>query len=101
MKGIGRSNPGFFPQRPEARPSRLLDRSCPVSTRSPSPMPTFYIPHGGGHCFFMDWDPPVLRWGLVVLLRALPVQLQDRPRAVVDIRVRDSAQLSTAADAAS
>ena len=21
-------------------------------------LPTFYIPHGGGPCFFMDWDPP-------------------------------------------
>jgi aromatic ring-opening dioxygenase catalytic subunit (LigB family) len=20
-------------------------------------LPTFYIPHGGGPCFFMDWNP--------------------------------------------
>ena len=21
-------------------------------------MPAFYIPHGAGPCFFMDWNPP-------------------------------------------
>jgi hypothetical protein len=21
-------------------------------------LPTLFIPHGGGPCFFMDWDPP-------------------------------------------
>ena len=21
-------------------------------------MPTWLIPHGGGPCFFMDWNPP-------------------------------------------
>ena len=23
-----------------------------------SKVPTLFIPHGGGPCFFMDWDPP-------------------------------------------
>ena len=23
-----------------------------------SKLPTLFIPHGGGPCFFMDWDPP-------------------------------------------
>ena len=23
-----------------------------------SRLPTLFIPHGGGPCFFMDWDPP-------------------------------------------
>jgi hypothetical protein len=22
------------------------------------PLPTLFIPHGGGPCFFMDWNPP-------------------------------------------
>ena len=26
----------------------------PASVR----MPTWFIPHGGGPCFFMDWNPP-------------------------------------------
>jgi hypothetical protein len=23
-----------------------------------SRLPALFIPHGGGHCFFMKWDPP-------------------------------------------
>ena len=38
--------------------------------------PTFYIPHGGGPCFFMEWSPPetwdALRAWLAGLIGALP-----------------------------
>ncbi len=38
--------------------------------------PTFYIPHGGGPCFFMEWSPPetweALRAWLAGLIPALP-----------------------------
>ena len=28
------------------------------SSPLPGRLPTVYIPHGGGPCFFMDWNPP-------------------------------------------
>ena len=43
----------------------------------PDRMPTAYITHGGGPCFFMDWDPPHawddLRRSLEGILPSLPV----------------------------
>jgi len=49
------------------------------------PLPTFYIPHGGGPCFFMDWthaspnpwDP------LAAFLRGLAATVQPVPKAVL------------------
>jgi aromatic ring-opening dioxygenase catalytic subunit (LigB family) len=50
-------------------------------------LPTFYIPHGGGPCFFMDWPGPSPNpWtGLAAWLRALPATLPVKPRAVLVI----------------
>jgi aromatic ring-opening dioxygenase catalytic subunit (LigB family) len=49
------------------------------------PLPTFYIPHGGGPCFFMDWPYPTPNpWnGLAAWLRQLASTLSEVPRAVV------------------
>ena len=46
--------------------------------------PSFFIPHGGGPCFFMDWDPPDTWKGMEVFLRGLGADL-PRPRAVLVI----------------
>ncbi len=46
--------------------------------------PTLYIPHGGGPCFFMDWDPPHVWYKLKAWLGKLGEALQ-RPRAVLVI----------------
>ena len=48
-------------------------------------LPTFYLPHGGGPCFFMEntrgapdmWDP------MAAFLRGLIATLPEKPRAVV------------------
>jgi aromatic ring-opening dioxygenase catalytic subunit (LigB family) len=50
-------------------------------------LPTFYIPHGGGPCFFMDWPGPSPNpWtGLAAWLRELPATLPCKPRAVLVI----------------
>lgn len=50
-----------------------------------APMPTFYIPHGGGPCFFMDWDPadtwvPMGNW-----LKSLAGTLERKPAAILVI----------------
>jgi aromatic ring-opening dioxygenase catalytic subunit (LigB family) len=45
--------------------------------------PTLYIPHGGGPCFFMDWNPPGIWDRMADFLRGLVATLPARPRAVL------------------
>ncbi|MEZ4322278.1 MAG: class III extradiol ring-cleavage dioxygenase [Myxococcota bacterium] len=47
--------------------------------------PVFYIPHGGGPCFFMDWTmgPPDTWDRMAAWLRTLVSGLEEMPRAVV------------------
>lgn len=45
--------------------------------------PTLFIPHGGGPCFFMDWDPPDTWDRQRQFLEALPATLPARPRALL------------------
>jgi aromatic ring-opening dioxygenase catalytic subunit (LigB family) len=44
--------------------------------------PTLYIPHGGGPCFFMEWDPPDTWDRMGAWLRGLAAEL-PRPKAVL------------------
>jgi aromatic ring-opening dioxygenase catalytic subunit (LigB family) len=44
--------------------------------------PTFYIPHGGGPCFFMD-DPQGHWQGMERFLKSLPQSLSEQPRAIL------------------
>jgi aromatic ring-opening dioxygenase catalytic subunit (LigB family) len=52
-------------------------------------LPTYFIPHGGGPCFFMDWSltgDPADTWNSTAAwLRAMPAALPTRPRAIVVI----------------
>ena len=45
-------------------------------------LPSYYIPHGGGPCFFMD-DPQGTWSGMAQFLRELPGTLPERPQAVL------------------
>lgn len=47
-------------------------------------LPSFYIPHGGGPCFFMD-DPAGSWTGMATFLRGLPAVLPATPRAILVI----------------
>ena len=49
-----------------------------MSTR----LPTFYVPHGGGPCFFMD-DPQGTWTGLAHFLAGLPHLMPERPKAIL------------------
>lgn len=49
-----------------------------MTTRQPS----FYIPHGGGPCFFMD-DPAGIWTGMEAFLRGLPDRLPEAPKAIL------------------
>ena len=48
-------------------------------------MPTVFIPHGGGPCFFMDWNPPDEWDRHRQHLQSLPAMLPERPKALVVI----------------
>lgn len=51
-------------------------------------LPTLFIPHGGGPCFFMDWGPPFPpdMWDdMAAFLRSVPEAVGVRPRAVLVI----------------
>ncbi len=48
-------------------------------------MPTWYIPHGAGPCFFMDWNPPITWKPMEEFLRGLPTMLKEKPKAIVMI----------------
>jgi aromatic ring-opening dioxygenase catalytic subunit (LigB family) len=50
-----------------------------------SELPTLYIAHGGGPCFFMQWDPPHMWDRMAAWLRGLAATLAQRPRAIVVI----------------
>jgi aromatic ring-opening dioxygenase catalytic subunit (LigB family) len=50
-----------------------------------SSLPTLFIPHGGGPCFFMDWDPPDTWNRMAEYLRGMPDEVGSRPKALVVI----------------
>ncbi len=51
----------------------------------PVRQPVFFIPHGGGPCFFMDWDPPDTWDRERDFLRRLPASLPEKPAALLVI----------------
>jgi aromatic ring-opening dioxygenase catalytic subunit (LigB family) len=48
-----------------------------------SRLPTLFIPHGGGPCFFMNWDPPDTWHRMAEYLRRIPEDVGERPKALV------------------
>ncbi len=48
-----------------------------------SRMPTLYIPHGAGPCFFMDWNPPDTWNRMADYLKGVAATLPQKPRAIV------------------
>lgn len=49
----------------------------------PAKMPTLYIPHGGGPCFFMEWSPRDAWASMEAYLRGLADGLPERPKAIL------------------
>ena len=45
--------------------------------------PVFFIPHGGGPCFFMDWNPPDAWDSLRAFLEGMIPSLEERPKAIL------------------
>jgi len=46
-------------------------------------MPTIFLPHGGGPCFFMDWNPPDTWNRMAAWLRGVIATLPEKPKAIV------------------
>ena len=46
-------------------------------------MPTWFLPHGGGPCFFMDWNPPDAWDRMADFLRNVASTLPRKPKALV------------------
>ena len=51
-------------------------------TSAPARMPTLFIPHGAGPCFFMDWNPPATWNRMADFLKGVADTLPP-PRAIV------------------
>ena len=45
--------------------------------------PTYFIPHGGGPCFFMEWNPADEWDETAAFLRSIPAQLPKKPSAIL------------------
>jgi len=54
-----------------------------VSTDKSTRMPALFIPHGGGPCFFMDWDPKDEWDNMANYLRNIANGLPAKPKAIV------------------
>lgn len=52
-------------------------------TTTTGSMPAIYISHGGGPCFFMDWDPPDAWDGLRAALEGIAPSLPRPPSAIL------------------
>jgi aromatic ring-opening dioxygenase catalytic subunit (LigB family) len=48
-------------------------------------MPTLFIPHGGGPCFFMDWKPSDTWDNMANYLRRIQSDIGQKPKAIVVI----------------
>jgi aromatic ring-opening dioxygenase catalytic subunit (LigB family) len=63
-------------------------------------LPTFYVPHGGGPCFFMDWDPPDAWTKMADFLRGLDGRLTEKPRALLVVSAHWEERVPTVTTAA-
>ncbi len=59
--------------------------SSPISAASPSAtrMPTIFVPHGAGPCFFMDWSPRDAWTKMGNYLQSIAATLPRPPKAIV------------------
>ena len=48
-------------------------------------LPTFFIPHGGGPCFFMDWHPKGAWDEMAQYLKSFANDIHDDIKAIIVI----------------
>jgi len=54
-----------------------------TSEKTSASMPTWFIPHGGGPCFFLEWSPPYAWNRMADFLKNLAATLPRQPKAIV------------------
>ena len=54
-----------------------------ASTADTLRMPVFFVPHGAGPCFFMDWNPADTWDRMAAFLKGVAATLPQAPRAIV------------------
>ncbi|WP_341650270.1 hypothetical protein [Thauera humireducens] len=54
-----------------------------MTANSTTRMPTLFVPHGAGPCFFMDWNPPDAWNAMGDFLKNVASTLPARPSAIV------------------
>ena len=64
-------------------PSNESKNMTTASANASAKMPTWFIPHGGGPCFFMDWNPPDAWNRMGDFLRNVAATLPRTPKAIV------------------
>ncbi|HLU43348.1 MAG TPA: class III extradiol ring-cleavage dioxygenase [Microthrixaceae bacterium] len=64
-------------------------------------MPATYITHGGGPCFFMEWDPPDAWDELRAALEGIAPSLPSRPTAILAVTAHWEAPVVTVGSGAS
>jgi len=54
-------------------------------TASLQRLPSFFLPHGAGPCFFMEWNPPDAWDRMAAYLKGIAAALPARPRAILAV----------------
>ncbi len=54
-----------------------------MQTRNDTCLPTLFIPHGAGPCFFMEWSPADTWRGMAMFLKGILATLPVRPSAIL------------------
>ncbi|WP_458524416.1 DODA-type extradiol aromatic ring-opening family dioxygenase [Onishia taeanensis] len=66
-----------------------------LSAASSAPLPTVFLPHGAGPCFFMDWQPAGLWDRMAAWLGGLTDVLKVKPRAILVVSAHWQAEAFT------
>ncbi len=69
-----------------------------MGSNNPDKLPAIYITHGGGPCFFMDWNPPDAWIKTGGWLKNLSNTLSSRPKAILVISAHWEEQEFTVLD---
>ena len=75
-------------------------RAASAPTTPAARMPTLFIPHGAGPCFFMDWQPAQAWDKTAAWLASIPASLPARPSAILLVTAHwlaDQPSMSSAA----
>lgn len=54
-----------------------------MTSSKPARMPTLFVPHGAGPCFFMEWNPPTAWNAMADFLKGIAATLPAKPTAIV------------------